>query len=183
MRKLHAAGLEVILDVVYNHSAEGDHSGPTLSFRGLDNAAYYRLRHGQQRFYGNESGCGNALDVSHPYVLRLVLDSLRWWVETMGVDGFRFDLATALGREDHGFDPWGGFFDALRQDPVLTRVKWIAEPWDLGPGGYRRGEFPPGFAEWNDAFRDGVRRFWAWRCAQRPGNGRAAARIGRHLRP
>ena len=160
VRKLHAAGLEVILDVVYNHSAEGDHSGPTLSFRGLDNAAYYRLRHGQQRFYGNESGCGNALDVSHPYVLRLVLDSLRWWVETMGVDGFRFDLATALGREDHGFDPWSGFFDALRQDPVLTRVKWIAEPWDLGPGGYRRGEFPPGFAEWNDAFRDGVRRFW-----------------------
>ena len=160
VRKLHAAGIEVILDVVYNHSAEGDQNGPTLSFRGLDNAAYYRLRSGQERFYCNESGCGNALDVSHPYVLRLILDSLRWWVEAMGVDGFRFDLATTLGREAHGFDPRGGFFDALRQDPVLTRVKLIAEPWDLGPGGYRRGEFPPGFAEWNDGFRDGVRRFW-----------------------
>ncbi len=160
VRRLHGAGLEVILDVVYNHSAEGDENGPTLSFRGLDNAAYYRLREGQERFYRNETGCGNALDLSHPYVLRLVLDSLRWWVVAMGVDGFRFDLATTLGREAHGFDPGGGFFDALRQDPVLTRVKWIAEPWDLGPGGYRRGEFPPGFAEWNDAFRDGVRRFW-----------------------
>ena len=160
VRKLHGAGLEVILDVVYNHSAEGDQNGPTLSFRGLDNAAYYRLRHGQERYYNNESGCGNALDVSHPYVLRLVLDSLRWWVEAMGVDGFRFDLATTLGREAHGFDSRGGFFDALRQDPVLARVKWIAEPWDLGPGGYRLGEFPPGFAEWNEAFRDGVRRFW-----------------------
>jgi len=160
VRKLHGAGLEVILDVAYNHSAEGDQKGPTLSFRGLDNAAYYRLREGQMRYYCNDSGCGNALDVSHPYVLRLVLDSLRWWVEAMGVDGFRFDLATTLGRESHGFDPGAGFFDALRQDPVLCRVKLIAEPWDLGPGGYRRGEFPPGFAEWNDAFRDGVRRFW-----------------------
>ena len=160
VRRLHAAGLEVILDVVYNHTGEGDQNGPTLSFRGLDNAAYYRLRHGQNRYYGNETGCGNALDVSHPYVLRLVLDSLRWWVEAMGVDGFRFDLATTLGREAHGFDPWGGFFDALRQDPLLARVKLIAEPWDLGPGGYRLGEFPPGLAEWNDGFRDGVRRFW-----------------------
>ena len=160
MRKLHAAGVEVILDVVYNHTAEGDHNGPTLSFRGLDNAAYYRLRHGHERYYANETGCGNALDVSHPYVLRLVLDSLRWWVEAMGVDGFRFDLATTLGRGAHGFDPWGGFFGALRQDPVLARVKLIAEPWDLGSGGYRLGEFPPGFAEWNDGFRDGVRRFW-----------------------
>jgi len=160
VRRLHAAGLEVILDVVYNHSAEGDHKGPTLSFRGLDNASYYRLREGQERYYCNDTGCGNALDVSHPYVLRLVLDSLRWWVEAMGVDGFRFDLATTLGRESHGFDPRGGFFDALRQDPVLARTKLIVEPWDLGPGGYRRGEFPPRFAEWNDAFRDGVRRFW-----------------------
>ena len=160
VRKLHDAGLEVILDVVYNHTAEGDENGPTLSFRGLDNAAYYRLRHGQERYYCNDTGCGNTLDVAHPYVLRLVLDSLRWWVQIMGVDGFRFDLATTLGREAHGFDPWGGFFDALRQDPVLARVKWIAEPWDLGPGGYRLGEFPPGFAEWNDGFRDGVRRFW-----------------------
>ena len=160
VRRLHAAGIEVILDVAYNHSAEGDQKGPTLSFRGLDNAAYYRLQEGNERYYCNDTGCGNALDVSHPYVLRLVLDSLRWWVEAMGVDGFRFDLATTLGRESHGFDPGAGFFDALRQDPVLAHVKLIAEPWDLGPEGYRRGEFPPGFAEWNDAFRDGVRRFW-----------------------
>ena len=160
VRRLHAAGLEVILDVVYNHSAEGDHKGPTLSFRGLDNASYYRLREGQERYYCNDTGCGNALNVSHPYVLRLVLDSLRWWVEAMGVDGFRFDLATTLGRESHGFDPRGGFLDALRQDPVLARTKLIVEPWDLGPGGYRLGEFPPGFAEWNDTFRDGARRFW-----------------------
>ena len=160
VRKLHAAGIEVILDVVCNHTAEGDQDGPTLSFRGLDNAAYYRLRHGEERYYCNDTGCGNTLDVAHPYVLRLVLDSLRWWVEAMGVDGFRFDLATTLGREAHGFDPCGGFFDALRQDPVLARVKLIAEPWDLGPGGYRVGEFPSGFAEWNDGFRDGVRRFW-----------------------
>ena len=160
VRKLHAAGLEVILDVVYNHTAEGDENGPTLSFRGLDNAAYYRLRDGHERCYRNDTGCGNTLDVSHPFVLRLVLDSLRWWVEAMGVDGFRFDLATSLGREAHGFDPGAGFFDALRQDPVLARVKLIAEPWDLGPGGYRLGGFPPGFAEWNDGFRDGVRRFW-----------------------
>ena len=160
VRKLHAAGIEVILDVVYNHTAEGDENGPTLSFRGLDNAAYYRLRDGQERYYVDETGCGNTLDVAHPCVLRLVLDSLRWWAEAMGVDGFRFDLATTLGREAHGFDPRGGFFDALRQDPVLARLKLIAEPWDLGPGGYRLGEFPPEFAEWNDGFRDGVRRFW-----------------------
>ena len=160
VRRLHAAGIEVILDVVYNHTAEGDRNGPTLSFRGLDNAAYYRLHEGNERCYCNDTGCGNTLDVSHPWVLRLVLDSLRWWVEAMGVDGFRFDLATTLGREAHGFDPCGGFFDALRQDPVLAKVKLIAEPWDLGPEGYRLGEFPPGFAEWNDRFRDGVRRFW-----------------------
>ena len=160
VRRLHTAGLEVILDVVYNHTAEGDQSGPTLSFRGLDNAAYYRLQQGQKRFYVNDTGCGNTLNVAQPYVLRLVLDSLRWWVETMGVDGFRFDLATTLGREAHGFDPSGGFLDALRQDPVLSQVKLIAEPWDIGPGGYRLGEFPPPFAEWNDAFRDGLRKFW-----------------------
>jgi glycogen operon protein len=160
VRRLHGAGLEVILDVVYNHSAEGDHLGPTLAFRGLDNAAYYRLQQGQKRFYANDTGCGNTLNVAHPYVLRLVLDSLRWWVEAMGVDGFRFDLATTLGREAHGFDAAGGFLDALRQDPLLSRVKLIAEPWDVGPGGYRLGEFPAPFAEWNDAFRDGVRKFW-----------------------
>ena len=174
VRRLHGAGLEVILDVVYNHTAEGDQSGPTLSFRGLDNAAYYRLQPGHKRFYVNETGCGNTLNVAHPFVLRLVLDSLRWWVEAMGVDGFRFDLATTLGREDHGFDPAGGFFDALRQDPVLSRVKLIAEPWDIGPGGYRLGEFPPPFTEWNDAFRDGVRKFWR-------GDAHAAQDMGERL--
>lgn len=160
VRKVHGAGIEVILDVVYNHTAEGNHLGPTLCFRGLDNASYYRLQRGAPRFYVNDTGCGNTLNVAHPQVLRLVLDSLRWWVETMGVDGFRFDLATTLGREEHGFDPNGGFFDALRQDPVLAGVKLIAEPWDVGPGGYQLGNFPPGFAEWNDAYRDTVRRFW-----------------------
>ncbi len=160
MRRLHGAGIEVILDVVYNHTAEGDQTGPTLSFRGLDNASYYRLQQDHARYYVNETGCGNTLNVAHPFVLRLVIDSLRWWVEAMGIDGFRFDLATTLGREAQGFDAAGGFFDALRQDPVLAGVKLIAEPWDLGPGGYRLGAFPPEFAEWNDAFRDGLRKFW-----------------------
>jgi len=160
VQKFQAAGIKVILDVVYNHTAEGDHRGPTLSFRGLDNASYYRLIAGQPRYYVNDTGCGNTLNVSHPFVLRMVLDSLRFWVECMGVDGFRFDLATTLGREEHGFDPSGGFFDALRQDPVLSRVSLIAEPWDIGPGGYRLGEFPHEFAEWNDAYRDTVRRYW-----------------------
>ncbi len=160
VEKLHAAGIEVILEVVYNHTAEGDHRGPTLSFRGLDNASYYRLNAGQPRFYVNDTGCGNTLNVSHPHVLRMVLDSLRFWVEGMGIDGFRFDLATTLGREDHGFDPCGGFFDSLRQDPVLSQVRMIAEPWDIGPGGYRLGGFPPEFSEWNDAYRDTVRRYW-----------------------
>lgn len=160
VERFHAAGIEVILDVVYNHTAEGDQRGPTLSFRGLDNASYYRLTAGQPRYYVNDTGCGNTLNVSHPYVLRMVLDSLRFWVECMGVDGFRFDLATTLGREDHGFDPRGGFFDALRQDPVLAKVRMIAEPWDIGPGGYRLGEFPHEFSEWNDSYRDTVRRYW-----------------------
>lgn len=160
VRRFHGAGIEVILDVVYNHTAEGDHRGPTVCFRGLDNASYYRLLAGQPRYYVNDTGCGNTLDVSHPYVLRLILDSLRYWVEDMQVDGFRFDLATTLGRENHGFDASGGFLDALRQDPVLCTVKLIAEPWDVGPGGYRLGEFPPEFAEWNDVFRDASRRFW-----------------------
>jgi isoamylase len=158
--RFHEAGIEVILDVVYNHTAEGDHRGQTLSFRGLDNASYYRLLAGQPRYYVNDTGCGNTLNVSHPHVLRMVLDSLRFWVECMGVDGFRFDLATTLGRENHGFDQWGGFFDALRQDPVLARVRMIAEPWDVGPGGYQLGGFPPEFSEWNDSFRDTVRRYW-----------------------
>ena len=160
VERFHAAGIEVILDVVYNHTAEGDQRGPTLSFRGLDNASYYRLTAGQPRYYVNDTGCGNTLNMSNPYVLRMVLDSLRFWVESMGVDGFRFDLATTLGREEHGFDPNGGFFDALRQDPVLSGVRLIAEPWDIGPGGYRLGGFPHEFAEWNDGYRDTVRRYW-----------------------
>ena len=160
VQKFHAAGIEVILDVVYNHTAEGDQNGPTLSYRGLDNASYYKLLAGQPRYYVNDTGCGNTVNVAHPYVLRMILDSLRFWVECMGIDGFRFDLATTLGREDHGFDPNGGFFDALRQDPVLSGVRLIAEPWDIGPGGYRLGQFPHEFAEWNDKFRDTVRRYW-----------------------
>lgn len=160
VRRFHDAGIEVLLDVVYNHTAEGDHRGPTLSFRGLDNASYYRLLSGQPRYYVNDTGTGNTVNLSNPYVLRMVMDSLRFWVECMGIDGFRFDLATTLAREDHGFDPHGGFLDALRQDPTLAGVKMIAEPWDIGPGGYRLGQFPPKFGEWNDAYRDTVRRFW-----------------------
>ncbi|MEZ5755362.1 MAG: glycogen debranching protein GlgX [Paracoccaceae bacterium] len=159
VRRFHAAGIEVILDVVYNHSGEGDEFGPTLSFRGFDNASYYRLLHGG-RHYVNDTGTGNTLNLMHPMVLRMVMDSLRYWVEVCHVDGFRFDLATVLGREAHGFDPQGGFFDAIRQDPVLSRVKLIAEPWDIGPGGYQLGAYPHPFMEWNDRFRDGVRRWW-----------------------
>lgn len=158
--RFHEAGIEVILDVVYNHSGEGDHLGPTLSFRGLDNAAYYRLIDGQPRYYVNDTGCGNTLNVRHPFVMRMILDSLRFWVTVMGVDGFRFDLATTLGREAQGFDPRGGILDALRQDPVLSGVKLIAEPWDVGPGGYQLGSFSAEFAEWNDRYRDTIRRFW-----------------------
>ncbi|WP_267897834.1 glycogen debranching protein GlgX [Pseudotabrizicola alkalilacus] len=159
VRRLHSAGIEVILDVVYNHTAEGDQWGPTLCYRGLDNASYYRLADGG-RHYVNDTGTGNTLNLTHPMVLRMVMDSLRYWVEVCHVDGFRFDLATVLGRELHGFDPNGGFFDAIRQDPVLSRVKLIAEPWDIGPGGYQLGQYPHPFHEWNDQFRDGVRRFW-----------------------
>jgi glycogen operon protein len=157
---LHEAGIEVILDVVYNHTAEGNHMGPTLSFRGIDNASYYRLMPDDQRYYIDETGTGNTLNLSHPRVLQMVLDSLRYWVEEMHVDGFRFDLAATLGREPHGFDQGSGFFDAIRQDPALQSVKLIAEPWDIGPGGYQLGNFPPGWAELNDRFRDGVRQFW-----------------------
>ena len=160
VRSLHAAGIEVLLDIVFNHTAEGNHLGPTLSFRGIDNASYYRLDDGDPRHYVNDTGCGNTLNLTHPRVLQLALDALRYWVETMHVDGFRFDLATTLGREAHGFDPHSGFFDAVKQDPVLSRVKLIAEPWDVGPDGYRLGQFPPGFSEWNDQYRDAIRRFW-----------------------
>ena len=158
--RMHGAGLEVILDVVYNHTAEGNEKGPTLSFKGIDNASYYRLVPGQERHYINDTGTGNTLNLSHPRVLQMVTDSLRYWATEMRVDGFRFDLATILGREPHGFDEGGGFLDTCRQDPVLNSVKLIAEPWDCGPGGYQVGGFPPGWAEWNDKFRDQVRGYW-----------------------
>jgi isoamylase len=168
IRRLHAAGIEVILDVVYNHTAEGSELGPTLAFRGLDNASYYRLVEGDRRRCINDTGTGNTLNLSHPRVLQMVMDSLRYWVTSFHVDGFRFDLGVTLGREPHGFDPGAGFFDALRQDPVLARVKLISEPWDLGPGGYQLGQHPPGFAEWNDRYRDGLRRYWRSDPGQRP---------------
>ena len=159
VRRMHAAGIEVILDVVYNHTCEGNELGPTLSFRGLDNRSYYRLKD-EGRYYIDDTGCGNTLNILHPMVLRMVMDSLRYWVEVMHVDGFRFDLATTLGRETYGFDPAGGFLDALRQDPVLGKAKLIVEPWDLGPGGYQLGAWPHPVMEWNDKYRDGARKFW-----------------------
>jgi len=160
VKRLHEAGIEVILDVVYNHTAEGNHMGPTLSFRGIDNASYYRLTD-DPRYYTDYTGCGNTLRLQHPRVIQLVTDSLRYWVEEMHVDGFRFDLAPAIVRHDEEFNWWSsGFMTALLQDPVLSRVKLIAEPWDLGPNGYQLGHFPPGWSEWNGAYRDTVRRFW-----------------------
>ncbi len=160
VRRFHSAGIEVLLDVVYNHTAEGNHFGPTLSFRGIDNASYYRLRPDQPRFYVDHTGCGNTLDLQHPRVMQMVVDSLRYWVEAMRVDGFRFDLAAVFGRTPSGFDQESALLTAIRQDPVLATVKLIAEPWDLGVGGYQLGAFPPGFGEWNDRYRDTVRRFW-----------------------
>ena len=158
--RLHDAGLEVILDVVYNHTAEGNELGPTLSFKGIDNASYYRLQPEQKRYYINDTGTGNTLNLSHPRVIQLVTDSLRYAVQQMHVDGFRFDLGTILAREPNGFDTQSGFLKVCSQDPVLATVKLIAEPWDCGPGGYQVGAFPPGWAEWNDKFRDDVRDFW-----------------------
>jgi len=160
VKTLHRAGIEVILDVVYNHTGEGSHLGPTLSFRGIDNHAYYRLAPNEPRHYWDSTGCGNSYNTLHPRSLQLVLDSLRYWVEQMHVDGFRFDLATTLARDPHEFDAFSRFFALVQQDPVLSRVKLIAEPWDLGPGGYRLGGFPPGWAEWNARYRDSIRRFW-----------------------
>lgn len=174
VRQLHAAGIEVILDVVYNHTCEESELGPTLSFRGLDNASYYRLQGGRHRHLVNDTGCGNTVNMSHPRVIQLVMDSLRYWVQEFHVDGFRFDLGATLGREFHGFDPGSGFFDALLQDPVLARVKLISEPWDIGPGGYQVGNHPAGLAEWNDRFRDDVRCFWRGDIAMR---GALAARL------
>jgi isoamylase len=159
VRALHAEGIEVILDVVYNHTAEGNHLGPTLSWRGIDNASYYRLT-GDKRYYMDYTGCGNTLNMTHPRVLQMIMDSLRYWALEMHVDGFRFDLASALARELHEVDKLGAFFDIIHQDPVLSQVKLIAEPWDLGQGGYQVGNFPIGWTEWNGKYRDAVRSFW-----------------------
>ncbi len=160
VKTLHSAGIEVILDVVYNHTAEGSELGPTLCFRGIDNAAYYRLLAEDARFYMDYTGCGNTLNLRHPRVLQLIMDSLRYWVQEMHVDGFRFDLASALARELHEVDRLGAFFDIIHQDPVISRVKLIAEPWDLGEGGYQVGNFPAGWVEWNDRYRDSARAYW-----------------------
>jgi glycogen operon protein len=160
VKRLHAAGIEVILDVVYNHTCEGNQIGPTLCFRGIDNQAYYWLGE-PRRFYTDFTGTGNTLDVRHPQVLKLIADSLRYWVTEMHVDGFRFDLASTLGRTTHGFSPRAPFFDIIHQDPILSRVKLIAEPWDVGLGGYQAGAFPIDWSEWNGKYRDTVRRFWA----------------------
>jgi glycogen operon protein len=172
--RLHEAGIEIILDVVYNHTAEGNQLGPTLSFRGIDNTSYYRLLPDQPRYYDDVTGCGNALNLTHPRVLQMVMDSLRYWVEVCHVDGFRFDLATTLGRGPNGFDRGAAFFAAIRQDPVLAGVKLIAEPWDIGPGGYQVGGFPPGWSEWNDHFRRTLRRYWA-------GEGNLIGELGRRM--
>lgn len=188
IRRLQASGIEVILDVVYNHTCEGSELGPTLSWRGLDNASYYRLIPGNERHYVNDTGCGNTVNLSHPRVLQMVMDSLRYWATSFRVDGFRFDLGVTLGREGTGFDPGSGFFDAILQDPVLSGLKLISEPWDVGPDGYQLGKHPPRFAEWNDKFRDTIRRFWRGDAEVR---GELADRLlgspaifdGRHRRP
>jgi glycogen operon protein len=160
VRDLHQADIEVILDVVYNHTAEGNHLGPTLSFRGIDNAAYYRLVDGEQKFYMDYTGTGNSLNAGHPHALQLIMDSLRYWVTEMHVDGFRFDLASTLAREFYDVDRLSTFFELVQQDPVISQVKLIAEPWDVGPGGYQVGNFPPQWTEWNGKYRDAVRDFW-----------------------
>jgi len=160
VKALHAAGIEVILDVVYNHTAEGNHLGPTLSFRGIDNPAYYRLEEDDRRYYTDYTGTGNSLNVRHPHSLQLIMDSLRYWVTEMHVDGFRFDLAATLAREFYDVDRLATFFELVQQDPVVSQVKLIAEPWDIGPGGYQVGQFPPQWSEWNGAYRDTVRDFW-----------------------
>jgi isoamylase len=160
VKALHQVGIEVILDVVYNHTAEGNQLGPTLCFRGIDNAAYYRLVADDRRYYMDYSGCGNTLDMTHPRSIQLLMDSLRYWVAEMHVDGFRFDLASALARELHAVDRLSAFFDVIHQDPLISQVKLIAEPWDLGEGGYQVGNFPAGWAEWNGRYRDTIRRYW-----------------------
>jgi glycogen operon protein len=175
---LHEHGLEVVLDVVYNHTPEGNEAGPTLSFRGIDNASWYRLMPDDAGRFENLTGCGNTVNVAHPHVTQFVLDSLRYWVQEMGVDGFRFDLAPVLGRTPHGFQPDAPFFTAMRQDPILARVHLIAEPWDAAPDGYQVGRFPGRFLEWNDKFRDTVRRYWLNDAAIGvPGRGELARRF------
>lgn len=159
VKLMHNAGIEVILDVVYNHTGEGNHLGPTLSFRGIDNKSYYDLVENQPRYYNDFTGTGNMLELRHPHVLGMVTDSLRYWVEEMGVDGFRFGLAVSVARTDGRFNQHASFLDAVAQDPVLSRVKLIAEPWDTGPGGHQLGHFPPGWSEWNDRYCDTIRRF------------------------
>src|SRR3970040_2215793 len=160
VKALHSAGIEVVLDVVYNHTGEGDHLGPTLCFSGVDNASYYRLKPADPRYYVDYTGCGNTLNLVHPRVLQLIMGSVRYWGAEMHVDGFRFDLASALARELHEVDRLGAFFDIIHQDPILSQVKLIAEPWDLGEGGYQVGNFPVLWTEWNGKYRDAVRRFW-----------------------
>ena len=188
VKQFHSAGIEVLLDVVYNHTAEGNQEGPTLSFRGIDNASYYRLA-GDRRYYDDSTGCGNSLNLEHPRVLQLVMDSLRYWVEEMHVDGFRFDLAPTLARTPYGYDPNAGFLKAIRQDPILARAKMIAEPWDVGLGGYQVGHFPAGWSEWNDTYRDTVRRFWQGGdgivpvlASRLTGSSELYGRGGRHMR-
>ena len=160
VRALHEADIEVILDVVYNHTAEGNHMGPTLSMRGIDNAAYYRLVDDDKRYYMDYTGTGNSLNAGHPHSLQLIMDSLRYWVTEMHVDGFRFDLASTLAREFYDVDKLSTFFELVQQDPTVSQVKLIAEPWDVGPGGYQVGNFPPQWTEWNGKYRDTVRDFW-----------------------
>jgi glycogen operon protein len=183
VRALHAAGIEVWLDVVYNHTAEGDERGPTIAWRGLDNRAWYRLPPGHPAGYENYSGCGNTLDIRRPGVMRLVLDSLRHWVQEYHVDGFRFDLAPVLARGDAGFEHDAPFFQAVAQDPVLAGTRLVAEPWDVGPGGYRLGQFPPGWSEWNDRFRDTMRAFWLGHPTHRGEAARRLAGSADHFRP
>jgi isoamylase len=168
VRAMHEAGIEVIMDVVYNHTAEGNQLGPTLSFRGLDNASYYRLVDDDRRYYMDTTGTGNSLLMRNPQVLQLIMDSLRYWVTEMHVDGFRFDLAAALARQFHEVDRLSSFFDVVQQDPVVSQVKLIAEPWDVGDGGYQVGNFPPLWTEWNGKYRDTVRDFWRGQPATLP---------------
>ncbi len=168
VKALHKAGIEVILDVVYNHTAEGNHLGPTLSFRGIDNAGYYRLVDDDRRYYMDTTGTGNSLLMRHPHVLQMIMDSLRYWVLDMHVDGFRFDLAATLARQFYEVDRLSAFFDLVQQDPVVSQVKLIAEPWDVGDGGYQVGNFPPLWSEWNGKYRDTIRDFWRGQPATLP---------------